>query len=79
MESGDETKEDFISRREPALTPLSPVHGLFPCYSRSGFGNVLSWRKAKDISPDAPLLPLEGGLWPSPALLSLGRHTTAPA
>ena len=60
MESGEETKDDFISKREPALTPLSLPHHLFPCYSESGFGKVLSPRREKD-TPPLPLCSLQKG------------------
>ena len=80
MESGEETKDDFISKWEPALTPLSRPHRLFPCYSESGFGKVLSPRREKD-TPPLPLCSLQKGVFflPSPALLSLGSYLTARA
>ena len=62
MESGEETKDDFISKWEPALTPLSLPHRLFPCYSESGFGKVLSPRREKD-TPPLPLCSLQKGFF----------------
>ena len=67
MESGEETKDDFISKREPALAPLSLPHRLFPYYSESGFGKVLSQRREKD-TPPLPLCSLQRGVFCHPLL-----------
>ena len=71
MESGEETKDDFISKREPALTPLSLPHRLFPYHSESGFGKVLSPRREKD-TPPLPLCSLQKGVFCHPCSVVIG-------
>ena len=75
VESGDETKDDFISKP----SRLSPVHRPFPCYSESGFGKVLSWRRERDVSPLPLCSPCKGDFAiPCSAVIGSPRNCPSP-
>lgn len=81
MESGDGRKDERISKRVPAITPVLPVPlASFPvileadlakCFLRGGIGTSFPRAFAPLWKGASPPLP--------PALLSLGSHSAARA
>lgn len=69
MESGNQRKDDFISKQTRGLTPLFPIPISFPVALKEGFRwePVSPCRRDWDPSPLPLLL--------SPALLSSGSHS----